>query len=107
MLFILLLALVIFGGIYMYASSNKEKLVLKANLEELAFQENLEMSKMTQETSGQMELFAPIAFGPEPIDDEKEDDFHGRWVWLLAKAAAGELRRPRSMPIERWPPQFA
>jgi|CXWL01.1.fsa_nt_gi serine/threonine-protein kinase len=48
-----------------------------------------------------------IAFGPDPIDDEKEDDFHSRWVWLLAKAAASELRRPRSMPIERWPPQFA
>jgi serine/threonine-protein kinase len=48
-----------------------------------------------------------IAFGPDPIDDEKEDDFHSRWVWLLAKAAASELRHPRSMPIERWPPQFA
>lgn len=48
-----------------------------------------------------------IAFGPDAIDDEKEDDFHGRWIWLLAKAAASELRRPRSMPIEKWPPQFA
>ncbi len=48
-----------------------------------------------------------IAFGPDPIDDEKEDDFHARWIWLLAKTAANELRHPRSMPIERWPPQFA
>lgn len=48
-----------------------------------------------------------IAFGPEPIDDEKEDDFHDRWIWLVAKAAASEHRRPRSIPIERWPPQFA
>jgi eukaryotic-like serine/threonine-protein kinase len=48
-----------------------------------------------------------IAFGPDPIDDEKEHDFHGRWVWLLAKASASELKLPRSMPIERWPPQFA
>ncbi len=47
-----------------------------------------------------------IAFGPEPIDDEKEDDFHSRWIWLLAKAAANELRQPRSMPIEKWPPQL-
>jgi serine/threonine-protein kinase len=48
-----------------------------------------------------------IAFGPDPIDDEKEYDFHSRWVWLLAKAAASELRRPRSMPIQGWPPPFA
>ncbi len=48
-----------------------------------------------------------IAFGPDPIDDEKEDDFHSRWVWLLANAAAGQIRHPRSMPMQGWPPQFA
>lgn len=48
-----------------------------------------------------------IAFGPDHIDDEKEGDFHRRWLWLLAKAAAGQLRHPRSLPITTWPPQFA
>lgn len=47
-----------------------------------------------------------IAFGPETIDDEKEDAFHDRWIWLLALAAAGDLRRPSAMPIRNWPPQF-
>jgi len=46
-----------------------------------------------------------IAFGPEPIDDEKEAVFHDRWTWLLAKAAGNQLTRPSSMPIRSWPPQ--
>jgi hypothetical protein len=48
-----------------------------------------------------------IAFGPHAIDDEKEDDFHHRWIWLLAKAAEGQLGYPRNLPIKEWPPQFA
>jgi hypothetical protein len=48
-----------------------------------------------------------IAFGPAAIDDEKEDDFHHRWIWLLAKAADGQLRYPRTLPIIEWPPRFA
>ena len=47
-----------------------------------------------------------IAFGPEPIDDEKEDEFHGRWIWLFAKASSGQLRHPSSLPIHGWPPQL-
>ena len=48
-----------------------------------------------------------IAFGPIPIDDEREDEFHSRWVWLLAKAAEGRIRYPRTLPIQEWPPGFA
>lgn len=44
-----------------------------------------------------------IAFGPIPIDDEKEDQFHDRWIWLLSKAALGQLCRPSHMPFG-WPP---
>jgi serine/threonine protein kinase len=44
-----------------------------------------------------------FAFGPIAIDDEKEDEFHERWIWLLSKAALGELRRPSRMPFG-WPP---
>lgn len=29
-----------------------------------------------------------IAFGPVPIDDDKEDEFHERWIWIIAKAAS-------------------
>lgn len=47
-----------------------------------------------------------IAFGPVPIDDEKEDEFHERWIWLFAKAASRQLRRPSSMPIHSWPPHL-
>jgi serine/threonine-protein kinase len=47
-----------------------------------------------------------LAFGPQPVDDEAEDDFHSRWIWLLAKAAAGGLRHPKLMPITQWPPSF-
>ena len=47
-----------------------------------------------------------IAFGPIAIDDEKEDEFHERWIWLFAKAAAGQLRQPSTMPIHAWPPQL-
>jgi serine/threonine-protein kinase len=46
-----------------------------------------------------------IAFGPVVIDDEKEDDFHDRWIWLLSKAAIGKLTGPSRMPFE-WPPQM-
>jgi serine/threonine-protein kinase len=44
-----------------------------------------------------------IAFGPRIIDDEHEEDFHQRWIWLLSKAAIGQLSRPRQMPFG-WPP---
>ncbi len=46
-----------------------------------------------------------IAYGPLAIDDEQEDEFHDRWIWLLSKAAVGQLRRPSRLPIE-WPPQL-
>ncbi len=46
------------------------------------------------------------AFGPELIDDEKEDSFHDRWMWLLARATTGHLRAPSSLPIRGWPPQM-
>jgi serine/threonine-protein kinase len=40
-----------------------------------------------------------IAFGPEPIDGEHSVHFTDRWAGLLAKAAKGELGRPRSLPL--------
>ncbi len=43
-----------------------------------------------------------LAFGPVAIDDEHEDEFHERWIWLLSKAAVGQLRRPSQMPFS-WP----
>jgi serine/threonine protein kinase len=46
-----------------------------------------------------------FAFGPIAIDDEKEDEFHERWIWLLSKAAVGQLNRPSRMPFG-WPPQL-
>jgi eukaryotic-like serine/threonine-protein kinase len=46
-----------------------------------------------------------FAFGPCIIDDEHEDQFHERWIWLLSKAAVGELRPPSSMPFG-WPPRL-
>lgn len=46
-----------------------------------------------------------IAFGPTTIDDEKESEFHNRWIWLLAQAARGALRQPSRMPF-KWPPQI-
>lgn len=46
-----------------------------------------------------------LAFGPIEIDDERENDFHDRWIWLLSKAATGELRSPSRLPID-WPPQL-
>lgn len=45
-----------------------------------------------------------IAFGPVAVDDEKEGELHDRWIWLLAKASVGQLQRPSSLPIKRWPP---
>lgn len=44
-----------------------------------------------------------FAFGPCLIDDEHEDEFHERWIWLLSKAAMGQLRAPSRMPFG-WPP---
>ena len=46
-----------------------------------------------------------FAFGPVVVDDEKEDEFQDRWIWVLSKAAIGELRRPSRMPFG-WPPQL-
>jgi hypothetical protein len=43
------------------------------------------------------------AFGPSIIDDEHEEQFHERWIWLLSKAALGQLRRPSRLPFG-WPP---
>jgi hypothetical protein len=40
-----------------------------------------------------------IAFGPKAIDDEDLSDFKNRWSELLAKAAKGELRHPRQLPL--------
>jgi serine/threonine protein kinase len=48
-----------------------------------------------------------IAFGPALVDDEKEDEFHSRWIWLFAQAVEGKLRLPRTLPITDWPPQYA
>lgn len=45
-----------------------------------------------------------FAFGPVAIDDEKENVFHERWIWLLSKAAEGKLRPPSRIPFA-WPPQ--
>jgi serine/threonine-protein kinase len=45
-----------------------------------------------------------IAYGPWIIDDEKEDEFHSRVVWLMTQAAKGELKMPRSLPFQMWPP---
>lgn len=47
-----------------------------------------------------------LAFGPIAIDDEKEEEFHERWIWLLSKAAVGQLRGPSQMPF-RWPPPLS
>lgn len=47
-----------------------------------------------------------IAFGPKVIDDDKEDEFHDRWIWLLAQASVGKLSQPSSLPIQGWPPQL-
>jgi len=47
-----------------------------------------------------------IAYGPVTVDDEQEDDFHDRWIWLLSMAALGQLRQPNRMPFS-WPPQLS
>lgn len=44
-----------------------------------------------------------IAFGPVACDDEAEEEFHHRWIYLFAMAADGKLRRPGTFPIS-WPP---
>lgn len=46
------------------------------------------------------------AFGPVIIDDEKEDEFHARWMWLLGKASIGKLSQPSTLPISQWPPNL-
>jgi serine/threonine-protein kinase len=40
-----------------------------------------------------------VAYGPFPIDGEDEAIFISRWTGLVAKAAIGQLTRPRGMPI--------
>jgi len=40
-----------------------------------------------------------VAYGPLPVDSEDEESFISRWVGLVAKAAIGNLNRPRGMPI--------
>jgi serine/threonine-protein kinase len=47
-----------------------------------------------------------VVFGPAIADDEKEDEFHERWIWLLAKASLGKLSQPSSLPINVWPPHL-
>lgn len=59
---------------------------------------DLAASKVTHNVS--------IAFGPLPIDDEREDDFHERWIWLLVQSINGRLKYPSSLPIEVWPPSL-
>jgi len=47
-----------------------------------------------------------FAFGPIAIDDDKEDEFHDRWIWLFSKAALGQLSRPSQTPYG-WPPPLS
>ncbi len=47
-----------------------------------------------------------VAFGPVPIDDEDEEQFHERWIELLALAASGRLGYPVQYPV-KWPLRFA
>jgi serine/threonine-protein kinase len=46
-----------------------------------------------------------VAYGPLLIDDEAEDEFHSRIIWLLAKGANGQLRTPSRFPFN-WPPMM-
>jgi serine/threonine-protein kinase len=46
-----------------------------------------------------------IAHGPLEVDDEKEAEFHERWIWLLATAAKNELGYPADIPFS-WPPRM-
>ena len=46
-----------------------------------------------------------VAFGPEPIDDEDEEQFQQRWIHLFALAASGRLRHPAQFPV-KWPLVF-
>lgn len=43
-----------------------------------------------------------VALGPWEIDDEAEDDFHSRVLWLLTRAAMRQLSHPRYLPIKDW-----
>lgn len=45
-----------------------------------------------------------VAYGPWPIDDEQEDAFQQRWIWLLVRAYNGQLRHPSVLPLRGWPP---
>ncbi len=40
------------------------------------------------------------AFGPEAIDGEDAEQFFDRWAGSLAKAARGELCKPRRLPLQ-------
>lgn len=40
-----------------------------------------------------------VAYGPLPIDAEDRASFVDRWTRLIARAAVGELSRPRAFPI--------
>jgi hypothetical protein len=48
---------------------------------------------------------ARFAFGPCLLDDEHEDGFHDRWIWLFQMAVEGQLHRPIRMPFG-WPPRL-
>ncbi len=52
-----------------------------------------------------MHSVAP-AFGPVLMDDEDEETFHDRCIWLLALASNGRLRSPSTLPIHSWPPSM-
>jgi hypothetical protein len=40
------------------------------------------------------------AFGPIPIDDEKEEYFIARWITIFAAAAEGKLKHPIRLPLD-------
>jgi len=56
-------------------------------------------AKKIDEVAGPAMGVFQFAFGPRPIDDENVDEFDDRWAGLLAKAAAGQLEQPRSLPL--------
>jgi serine/threonine protein kinase len=47
-----------------------------------------------------------LAFGPQAIDGENEDEFHQRWALLFSMACKRRLRQPSTLPIYRWPPSW-
>jgi len=40
-----------------------------------------------------------LAFGPEPIDMDKTEEFYNRWMSLIAKALEGRLSYPIMLPL--------